>query len=151
MTKLTKTLLIIGSVLLISGAIVLAIYQAVKPDKVTRKSLNEYIIEDFNSVADTLSEETSFFFYEVETVLNGEVDVLPIDSIYTESSTHFIHRDLVNNTREVETVKGHWGGCFEIESPEFTVTFEDALIALKESDLETPPHKIYDTSSSNRK
>jgi len=151
MNTLSKTLLIVGASLLIAGGIVLAVYEATKKEDVVEKTLNDYIVEDYHSVADTLSPNTSFFFYEVETVLNGRIDSLSIEDVkvveytcilQTEKNTHFIRRNFEKDTREVETVEGDtWGGCFPLHSPEFPISFEEALKNVTTSQYETPDTK----------
>jgi len=149
MSKLSKALLIIGSALLITGGIILAVYESTK--KEVEKTLNDYIVEDYHSVADTLSPGTSFFFYEVETVLNGKIDSLEVDDVevveytcilQTEKNTHFIRRNFINGTREVETVEGDtWGGCFPLSTPEFPISFEQALKNVTTAEYRTPDTK----------
>ena len=143
-----KTILWVAVVALVALAATLFTTKSCKPEEeVVAPTFNEYVMEDFNYAKSFENDSTTVRFYEVETVLNGNVDTLTYDALAVVSSmTVFSVNDTVYmRTRTYETgevveekAAGYWVGTAPMDSVDFVVPFEKAVELLYSTNYPLP-------------
>lgn len=109
-----------------------------QPVPVVEHVFNDMIKADYEAfVAEHGSDNA--LFYEVQAVLNGDLNEIEPDSakvifmteVFQSHDTCFMyHKDLVEGTVDEEVVVDYWMGDFDMHPGRFTVMFEDAVKAL---------------------
>lgn len=146
MSKSTKILLAAVAAILVAGLVIMFTSKKSEP-VVAEPTFDEYVMNDFEYAKSFENDSTTVRFYEVETVLNGNIDTLTYDELKVVSSmTAFAVNDTVFMlTRTYETgelveekVLGHWEGTASIDSVNFPVTFDKAVELLYSTNYPLP-------------
>lgn len=112
-----------------------------KDEPVAEPTFNEYMMQDFE-FAQTLSSPTAAIrFYEVQTVLNGNLDTLAPEnvkvvqstSVFTKCDTvYFLTRTAGVEGFELDSTFGIWVDSSPILDMNVNISFEDAVKAMYE-------------------
>ncbi len=107
----------------------------------------EYLTEDFEYAKSFENDSTLVRFYEVQTVLNGNLDTLTYDSVkilgsmtvFSVNDTVFMRtRDWESGEVAEEKVLGHWMGTAALDSLNIEVPFEKAVELLYSTNYPIP-------------
>ena len=136
MSRTFKWILTIAALCLVAVGLVFILKSNTPEPEPEVSAFSEYLMQDFNYAKTFEKDSTHVAFYEVETILNGDIREVPADSLAIVSSlTVFAVDDTVYmltrtwETGEVVTEKkaGTWVGDFAIEHPELGISFEQAV------------------------
>ena len=115
------------------------------------KTFTEYVLDDFEYAKSQATDSDRVFFYEVQGVLNGELDTLTdvkVDSMITVFqvgySAHELCRNLITkDTVEIIHENQPWYGSFDLKAVDFPITFEKAVELIKAD-------TVFDAPASNK-
>ena len=139
---------ILAIVVLAIAGVVIALCSGPKDEPaVAEPTFVEYLAEDFEYAKSFENDSTLVRFYEVQTILNGNLDTLTYDTVkILGSMTVFSVNDtVVMRTRDWESgevaeekVLGHWMGTAPLDSLNVEVPFEKAVELLYSTNYPVP-------------
>ena len=132
----------------LAAIIVVFVSKPAKEEPVLEESaFTEYVAEEFAYAKSFESDDNLVRFYEVQTVLNGNLDTLTYDTVdilasmtvFSVNDTVFMRtRDWESGEVAEEKVLGHWMGTAPLDSLNVEVPFEKAVELLYSTNYPVP-------------